>query len=166
MNFFDPDSNLSPDSFSDEQSQKKTGKVIHQFRNTFIPLSKKCVASCISLCRYKALPAAMTGYRAVSCELKKIHAKKSWIKRCGYTFFDNAVGLGIAMLTAKFVQSFFEVEGFSNLWGLFSSRHVVDETTYEYINFGVEFVITLVAFTLTGHLIEELRNRKNDEQHG
>ncbi len=68
----------------------------------------------------------------------------------------------MAMLAARIVQNFVEVSEFSNLWGLLASRPVVTETTYEVLNFGVEFIIALITFTLTEHYISEYRKNSSE----
>ncbi len=68
----------------------------------------------------------------------------------------------MAMLTGKIVQSYVEVEQFSNLWGLIATRPVVSESTYEVLSFTVEFFIALLVFTLTEHYLSEYRKRKKE----
>ena len=70
----------------------------------------------------------------------------------------------MAMLSSKIVQEHVEVEQFSNLWGLLATRPVVSESTYEIINFTVEFFIALIVFTLTEHFLSEYRQRKNTDK--
>lgn len=102
--------------------------------------------------------------RCVRREITKIHNKQNWFKRCGITLFDNAIGLGIAMLAARVVEDLVEVEQFSNLWGLLATRPVVSEGTYEVMSFTVEFVIALIVFTLTEHYLDEFRERRKRKQ--
>lgn len=98
--------------------------------------------------------------RFIGAEMKKIYRHENWFKRCSTTMLDNAAGLGMAMLAGKIVQNTVEVKQFSNLWGLLATRPVVSERTFEVLSFGVEFVIALIVFTLTEHVIREYRQRR------
>ena len=78
--------------------------------------------------------------------------------------FENSVGLAMAMLSTKIIQNFVEIREFSNLWGLFATRPVVSEATYETLSFLIEFLIALIVFTISGHFFEEYRDRNNAQQ--
>ena len=125
-----------------------------------IPQTKKCFIIGVGIYKEILAPNINKSSSRIRDELVKIHNKQNWFKRCGGTLIDNAVGLGMAMLAAKIVQSNVEVQGFSNLWGLLATRPVVSESTYEILSFSVEFVIALIAFTLTEHFLDEYRQRK------
>lgn len=107
------------------------------------------------------LPYARKGAAYVGNEIKKINKEQKWSKRCGTTLIDNSIGLCVAMLASKIVENTVEVEQFSNLWGLLASRPVVSEDTFQALSFSVEFLITLLVFTLTEHYISEFRQRKS-----
>ena len=77
--------------------------------------------------------------------------------------FENSVGLAMAMLSTKIIQHFVEVRELSNLWGLFATRPIVSEATYETLSFLVEFIIALIVFTISGHFFEEYRERNNGQ---
>ena len=129
-----------------------------------IPQSKKYTALGIKTYHEKLAPNIKKGSTKVGHELLKIHQKQNWFKRFGFTMLDNSAGLGMAMFSTKIVENFVEVEGFGNLWGLFASRPVVSEATYEVLSFAVEFFVALLAFTLTEHYQEEFRQRRNNDQ--
>ena len=126
-----------------------------------IPQSKKCAILGIKIYKEKLAPRIHKSSSCISHEILKIHNRQNWFKRCAITVLDNAAGLGMAMLTGKIVQSYFEVQQFSNLWGLLATRPVVSESTYEILSFAVEFFIALIVFTLTEHYLAEYRQRKN-----
>ena len=77
---------------------------------------------------------------------------------------ENSIGLTMAILSTKVVQHFVEVREFSNLWGLFATRPVVSEATYETISFIIELVIALLVFTISEHIFEEFTAEKNDHE--
>lgn len=126
----------------------------------FLPRTKQCIKLGATTCRKRLLPGIKTGSSLIGHEIKKIHGKQNWFKRCGITMIDNAAGLGMAMLAGKIVQSHVEVQQFSNLWGLLATRPVVSESTYEILNFAAEFFIALLVFTLTEHYLDEYRKRR------
>lgn len=126
------------------------------------PATRHCSRITLRICRHRLLPVLRTSSIKVRNELLKIHQQQNWIKRFGGTMLDNAAGLIMAMLAARIVQNFVEVSEFSNLWGLLASRPVVTETTYEVLNFGVEFIIALITFTLTEHYISEYRKNSSE----
>ena len=128
------------------------------------PRSKKYISTGIRTCREKLAPGMQKGSSFIGHEIKKIHGKQNWFKRCGITMIDNAAGLGMAMLAGKIVQSHVEVQQFSNLWGLLATRPVVSESTYEILNFAAEFFIALIVFTLTEHYLDEYRKKKNQSK--
>jgi len=125
-----------------------------------IPQSKKCVALGVKVYKEKLAPHIHKASCCVTHEIVKIHNKQNWFKRCGITMLDSAAGLGMAMLTAKIVQNYVEVKELSNLWGLLATRPIVSESTYEVLNFTIEFFVALIVFTLTEHCLNEYRQRK------
>ena len=125
-----------------------------------IPQSKKYIISGIKIYKARLAPHINKSSSRIGQEILKIHKKQNWFKRCGCTAIDNAAGLAMAMLTGRIVQNYVEVEQFSNLWGLLATRPVVSESTYEILNFTVEFFIALIVFTLTEHYLSEYRKRR------
>ena len=93
-------------------------------------------------------------------ELAKIHKRQNHTKLARDTFVSNAVGLLMGMLSAQFVSQFFDVRSADNLWGLFSKQTIVSGDTYRALCFGVEFFVALLAFTLTDHVLNEYRSRR------
>ena len=126
-----------------------------------IPQTAKCFIFGVGIYKEKLVPHFNKSSSRIRDELVKIHNKQNWFKRCSGTLIDNAIGLGMAMLAGKIVQSNVEVQGFSNLWGLLATRPVVSESTYEVLSFSVEFMIALIVFTLTEHFLDEYRQRNN-----
>ena len=114
-----------------------------------VPQSQKYFILCIAIYKNSLAPNIKKFSSCLSREMVKIHKRQSWFERCGRTLLDNGAGLAMAMLSSKIVQEHVEVEQFSNLWGLLATRPVVSESTYEIINFTVEFFIALIVFTLT-----------------
>jgi len=115
--------------------------------------------------RQSLVPAIRSCSVIVKNEALKIHNKQSWLARAGTTFASNAAGLGTAMFSTRIVEYFVEKRELSNMWGLFSSRPVVSETTFEILSFLIEFVIALFIFTITEYYFSEyLGNRNGKEQ--
>lgn len=137
------------------------GKCITIVKTRVIPATRKGSAVCIQACQQHLFPALRKGSHRVRHEVLKIHQKQNLFKRFGATMLDNSIGLITALLAGRIVQHFVEVSEFSNLWGILSDKPVVSETTFEILNFGVEFVIILFTFTLTEHYLSEYRERKN-----
>ena len=129
-------------------------------RQVIIPQSKKYIKLSINIYKEKLAPHIHKNSSCIRDEIVKIHKKQNWFKRCSSTLIDNAAGLGMAMLAGKLVQNQFEVEEFSNLWGLLATRPVVNESTYEILSFSAEFFIALIVFTLTEHFLDEYQQRK------
>ena len=130
------------------------------FVTQLVPQSKKYTMIGYKFCNEKLSPTARKGAEKFSQELLKIHRKQNWLKRFSVTMLDNSAGLGMAMVSAKLVESFVEVREFVNLWGLLATRPVVSETTYEILSFVIEFFVALLAFTLTEHYRDEYRQSK------
>lgn len=135
-----------------------------QITNQLLSLFWLSIFTGIRICRRWLVPYSRKASGIAREEFIKIHRKQNWFKRCSVTLFDNATGLGIAMLAAKLIEDQVEVQQFSNLWGLLATRPVVSESTFEIISFMVEFVIALVVFTLVEHYQEEFRERKKHKQ--
>lgn len=144
------------DKLDNRQTEKEKAVIVKRV----FTRSRQCIVSGINIYRQKLAPYIHKGSCYLANEIVKIHSKQNWFKRCSITLFDNAAGLAMAMLAGNIVQNSFEVEQFSNLWGLLATRPVVSETTYEVLSFAVEFLIALIVFTLTEHYIEEYRRRK------
>ena len=132
----------------------------HSIAVKYLPKTKQYLKFGATCCREKLLPGIKTGSFFIGKEVKKIHGKQNWFKRCGTTIIDNAAGLGMAMLAGKIVESQFETQQFSNLWGLLATRPVISENTYMVLSFSTEFIIALIVFTLTEHYLDEYRDRK------
>jgi len=143
------------------RSVDKSRQVVAQL---IAPQSKKCVIFGVRFCKKKLAPPLSKASSRVAHEMLKIHNKQNWLKRCGITLLDNGAGLAMAMLSTKIVQAHVEVKQFGNLWGLLATRPVVSESTYEVLNFSVEFFIAVIVFTITDHYLTEFRQRKDDAE--
>jgi hypothetical protein len=140
--------------------RRTTGKCKQVIVRLIIPQSKKSIILGIKVYKENLAPHIHKSSSTIRHEVVKIHNKQNWFKRCGNTMIDNTIGLGMAMLAGKIVQNQVEVQGFGNLWGLLATRPVVSESTYEILSFSAEFFIALIVFTLTGHFLDEYRQRK------
>ncbi len=113
---------------------------------------------------HRLLPGVYRGSRLVSAEVGKINRSQNWHRACSSTMVGNAAGLGVAVLSTKIVESFVETREISNLWGLFASRPVVSEGTYEVFTFIVEYLLALFVFAITDYYVSEYRRRKAEKE--
>lgn len=94
-------------------------------------------------------------------ELVKIHNRQNMIKRLKASIASDSIGLFISMLTASYVGDYFLVGKWHNMWGAFSNRALVSESSYIAICFALKFTVALVVFTLVRHYTEEFRTNRN-----
>lgn len=116
--------------------------------------------------RQRVVPAVGSGSTRIKGELVKIHRQQNWRQRCSTTLTGNAAGLGMALLSAKVVESLVETREASNLWGLLADRPVVSETTFEVLSFSIEYLLGLIVFTITEYYIAEYRRKREGSQQG
>ncbi|MDQ1362415.1 MAG: hypothetical protein QG652_275 [Pseudomonadota bacterium] len=95
--------------------------------------------------------------------VRNLHNKKHWLRRSGTTFWGNAIGLCIAMISAQLVAQFIEVRGAGNLWGLFSKRTLVSENGYRLLSFIVEFLVTLTVFSAVEYFVDQRGQNRQTE---
>ncbi|MDX9741836.1 MAG: hypothetical protein RBT81_11755 [Gammaproteobacteria bacterium] len=74
------------------------------------------------------------------------YRRHAWLQHCGSTLHKKAIGLGIAMLSARLVGNMVETRQVSNLWGLLASRPLVSDTTFSILVFAVEYAVALLVF--------------------
>lgn len=107
-------------------------------------------------------PVAKGSTRAMTTTLRNLHNKKHWMNRLGSTFWGNAIGLAIGMLSAQLLSNFVEVRGVENLWGLFSQRTLLSESSYRVLSFIAEFLVTLIVFSVVEYLIDMRTHQKTE----
>ena len=127
--------------------------------NGSTPIKQRTVELIHRGCRYIG-PLAYKSSYYLSAQIKKIHQRENWTKRCSKTLFSNSISLAMGMLAAHLVQSSVETSQFSNLWGILASKPIVSESTYQTMNFFAKFGVTVIVFTLTEHFICEYQQRK------
>lgn len=110
--------------------------------------------------RAKVWPAACRQARGLCTEAVTLYRNHAWLQRCGSTLNKKAIGLGIAMLSAKMVSNMVETRQVSNLWGLLANRPVVSETTFTVLIFVVEYVVALIVFALIDHYVAAYQRRR------
>ena len=98
--------------------------------------------------------------RGTTESVRNLHNKKHWLHRSGATFWGNAVGLCIAMISAQLLTHFIEVRSLENLWGLFSKRTVISADSFKILSFVVEFLITLFVFSALEFFMDSRAIRK------
>lgn len=130
--------------------------------NTVKSTCSCCTNAGKKLCTNLLIPCAVSSSKFVKQEFIRIHRNQNWFKRCGMTLSGNAIGLMMAISSAKIVEYFVEKREINNLWGLLASRPTVSDTTFEILCFLAEFLVALIVFTLTEHYLTSLRNRQTN----
>lgn len=116
----------------------------------------------LRLCRQRLLPGVYRGGGLVKAEMVKINRSQNWRRHSSSTLIGNAAGLGVAVLSTRIVESLVETRELSNLWGLFASRPVVSEGTFEVFTFVVEYLLAIIVFAVTDHYVSEYRRSKEE----
>lgn len=138
---------------------RNSARVLSRLFSGFLfPVSKDLWHVGCAICR----PVTRGIVRTMATTVRNLHNKKHWRSRFGTTFWGNAIGLAIAMVSAQLLSNFVEVRGAGNLWGLFSKRTVVSENSYRLVSFIAEFLVTLIVFSVVEHLLD-LRARNKQE---
>jgi hypothetical protein len=140
------------------------GTCRHVMVKVVIPHTRQGVKTGYDICRNHVWPGLCKGTAIVKAELIKIHEKQNWTQRFKATFVGNAIGMGIAMLSANLVGGFVEVAGLENMWGLFSKQTVVSETTYKVVSFTVELFVALVVFSIVEYYLDEYKQRRAERK--
>lgn len=125
----------------------------HYLRNRLLPVLWRGTARCHAVVRGTFYPATLNGTRRLCLGAADLYRRHAWMQRCGSTLNKKALGLGIAMLSAKLVGNMVETRQVSNLWGLLASRPVVSETTFAVLLFVVEYVVALLVFAVIDHYV-------------
>jgi hypothetical protein len=105
----------------------------------------------------RLVPGVKRVSRPIKNELIKIHRKRNMLDKVRVTLIHKGLGLYLAMISAGFVSRFIEVRSVNNMWGLFTERQLVSESTFSIVSFGVEFLVALTVFTITEHYLGEFR---------
>lgn len=134
------------------------------FINVVVPRTREGVRWSYNTCRQHLWPKLRAGSIVIKNELIKIHQKQNWTQRFKATFVGNAIGMGIAMLSANLIGGFIEVAGLENMWGLFSTQTVVSETTYKVVSFAVELFVALVVFSIVEYYLDEYKQRREAQR--
>ena len=71
--------------------------------------------------------------------------------------FNFGVGWIFGLIATQLVLLFFEERGFYNLWGLWSNKMVVDETTLTIIEWLASAVIGYVVMMQVNKIVGELK---------
>lgn len=127
-----------------------------RLRNTVWPALQQLPAQL----RGQLLPATCNGARRMYHGATALYRRHAWLQRCGSTLNKKAIGLGIAMLSAKLVSHLVETRQVSNLWGLLANRPVVSETTFTVLLFLVEYFVALLIFALIDHSVARYQRRR------
>ena len=115
----------------------------------------------------RLLPGVKRVSRPIKNELIKIHRKRNLLDKFRVTLIHKGLGLYLAMMSADFVSRFIEVRSVHNMWGLFTERQLVSESTFSIVSFGVEFLVALSVFTITEHYLgefQEWRQRQKQQR--
>ena len=69
----------------------------------------------------------------------------------------NAISYGIAILISSILHHFFAVKSFRNLWGILGRKKgkvMIDSDTYEWLDWGLTFIVGLFVFTIVDHAMD------------
>jgi hypothetical protein len=84
---------------------------------------------------------------------------------------SNAISYGIAIMVSSILHHFFTVKSFRNLWGILGRRKgktFIDADTYEWIDWGLTFIVGLFVFTIVDHamdyIMEWLKKQREEMQ--
>ena len=70
-------------------------------------------------------------------------------------FTGNFVGFAIGMASTRLVSHFFTTRSIKNLWGLTTSKTVVDKQTFSGMEWAVSIIIGFVVFELISKWIKK-----------
>jgi hypothetical protein len=81
--------------------------------------------------------------------------------------FNFGIGWVFGLLATQLILLFFEERGFSNLWGLWSNKMVVEEKTLSIIEWLASAVIGYVVMMQVNKIMEKLKQKyyKQNEPH-
>lgn len=75
--------------------------------------------------------------------------------------FNFGVGWVFGILSVQLVMTFFEEKGMMNLWGLWSDKVVVEESTLSTIEWLTSAIIGYIVMTLINNLIAKVKSYFN-----
>ena len=78
--------------------------------------------------------------------------------------FNFGVGWGFGILSVQLVMTFFEEKGMMNLWGLWSDKIVVEESTLSTIQWLTSAIVGYIVMTLINNLIAKVKSYFIDEK--
>lgn len=83
---------------------------------------------------------------------------------------SNAISYGIAIMVSSILHHFFMVKSFRNLWGIVGRKKgkvLIDSDTYEWLDWGLTFIVGLFVFTLVDHAMNYILEwiKKQREQY-
>lgn len=134
--------------------------LVQRLRTGLWPALQQGGCRAYAFLRGRVVPATCHGARCMCREAVTIYRSHNWLQRCGSTLNKKAIGLGIAMLSAKMVSQMVETRQVTNLWGLLADRPVVSETTFTVLIFTVEYVVALLVFALIDHYVAAYQRRR------
>lgn len=147
-------------------SQNKPSAILHSilrfpvmvFSGFLLPVARDLWHVGCAICH----PVTRGFARMTATIIRNLHNKKHWMSRFGATFWGNAIGLCIAMISAQLLSNFVEVPGAENLWGLFSDRTLLSENSYRVVSFIAEFMVTLIVFSAVEYIIDMRKQNKQN----
>ncbi|WP_127142105.1 hypothetical protein [Flagellimonas marinaquae] len=73
--------------------------------------------------------------------------------------FNSLLGFIVGAITSNLMLSFFEVRGWSNLWGLYASKVVLDDTVFTILEWTISLSIGYMFMKLVN--IITIRTKKH-----
>ncbi len=90
-------------------------------------------------------------------KIKALSKDPKFKKKVVYELMSNAVAWGCALLVSHILKGFLLVPKLENGFGLFNRHHKVkvSSTTFEFLSWGIVFVVGLVVFTVVEYYTEK-----------
>ena len=78
--------------------------------------------------------------------------------------FNFGIGWVLGILSVQIVLTFFEEKGMMNLWGVWSDKVVVEESTLSIIEWLTSAIIGYIVMTLINNLIAKLKSSRGGKE--
>jgi len=72
-------------------------------------------------------------------------------------FISDAAGIASSLAVSDILDQYVSVRSCKNLWGIFSKKEIISESSYVIISYGAKFVAALLVFMLVRHIMNKLQ---------
>jgi large-conductance mechanosensitive channel len=88
----------------------------------------------------------------------KSNTSQKFLQYMYSNFTGNFVGFAIGMASTRLVSHFFTTRSIKNLWGLTTSKTVVDKQTFSGMEWAVSIIIGFVVFEIISKWVKKKLN--------